>query len=198
MKWLIALMLIPLAAGADSYAPTLPALYAVIDVSPDDTLNLRLEPRNDATVQHQLAHDAKDLQVILLSREGNWAYINEGDQTGWAATRFLERQLGDKDQYGLPPTLSCFGTEPFWTVTFTPEGLQIDTPDGTKTYPISSTSPSRVHVMLNIMGFRFAWNDGDQTINAHILPGLCNDGMSDGAYGLHYVDASLSHGCCSL
>lgn len=189
----------PAISCADGYAPTLPAFYDVAGVAVDDSLNVRLEPGADAPIVGKLAPDATDLQVVLLSLEGNWAYLNLGEQSGWVSRRFLERQLPEKDRYGLPPTLSCFGTEPFWSVDFTPEGLTLTTPEGSTTHAITATAPSREHVMLNVMGFRFEWRDSDQTVTGHILPGLCNDGMNSAVFGLHYVDTrSATKGCCSL
>lgn len=202
MQRLISALLIliwPLVTLADDYAPALPALYDVIDVAGDDTLNVRSEPNSAAPILETLPNNAVGLQVVQLSLEGNWAHISQGERSGWVARQYLTAQHTPKDAYGLPPTLTCFGTEPFWSITFTPDGLKLATPEATDIHPITSASPSPENVSLSAMGFRFEWMNADRPVRAHILPGLCNDGMSDAVYGLHYVDNRMMNtGCCSL
>lgn len=189
----------PLIASPDSVAPALPALYSVTDVASDDRLNVRQAPDGAAPVLFTLAPNATDLEVVQLSLEGNWANVSQGEQSGWVARRFLIAQPALRDAHGLPVTLTCFGTEPFWSLNFTDDGLQIATPESTKTYSVINSMPSRDNVLLNTNGFRFEWMDEDRIVNAHILPGLCSDGMSDARYGLHYVDDRMTNtGCCSL
>jgi uncharacterized membrane protein len=193
------LMLWPFIASTDSIPPALPALYSVAGVASEDKLNVREAPNGAATVLGTLAADATDLEVIQLSLEGNWAYINLGEQSGWVARRFLIAQHTEVDGYGLPVALTCFGTEPFWSLDFTTDGVKIATPEGAITYPVINATPIRTNVLLNTNGFRFEWMHDDDIVKALILPGLCSDGMSNARYGLHYVDDRMTHtGCCSL
>lgn len=195
----IALLLWPFGAAADSYAPVLPALYNVIDVARDDTLNVRQDPNSAAPIVTTLPHDAADLYVVQLSREGNWGYISRGELSGWVSVRFLQEQAPERDAIGLPPTLTCFGTEPFWSMQFTNAGLTLSTPQGNTVHPLTNTSPAAENVNISAFGFRFEWQADEQQVRSHILPGLCNDGMSDALYGLHYADNLMGNtGCCSF
>ncbi len=202
MKRLIYLLLIviwPIWASADDIAPALPALYDVIDVAPDDRLNVRLLPTTDAPIIEILGHNATNVEVVALSKQGNWGYVTMGEIGGWVSLRFLQRQQASKNYLGLPPTLYCFGTEPFWTITFQADAITISRPEGTETYPIVTSSPSLVETSVSVTGFRFEWQNGDNRVRGHILPGLCSDGMSETVYGLHYVDTFLPNaGCCGL
>lgn len=199
LRFAILLLFWPLVAGADSYAPPLPALYDVTDVAADDHLNIRLLPKADAPVIDTLDPGTTDLQVVGLSLQGNWAYISRGEMSGWVAFRFLQRQRTVKTSLGLPPTLRCFGTEPFWTITFNVDDITLSRPEGDATFPILSTSPSLENAAVNVTGFLLNWMHDERRVRAHILPGLCSDGMSDTIYGLHYVDTFMPNsGCCSL
>ena len=199
LRLAILLLLWPLVASADSYAPALPALFDVIDVARDDTLNVRQDPNSTAPIVTTLPHDAADLHIVQLSLEGNWAYVSQGYQSGWVSVRFLQQQPVEQNAIGLPPTLTCFGTEPFWSLQFTNQGLALSTPQGDTVHPLTYSSPAAENVNLSAMGFRFEWMTDDRRVRSHILPGLCNDGMSDTRYGLHYVDNLMGNtGCCNL
>ena len=187
-------------AGADSIDPAFPALYSVVGVDIDDTLNIRALPDAKAEIVGQLAYDAADIEVTALSREGQWARMNFGEKTGWAAARFLLRQPEVTNGLGLPLGLTCFGTEPFWTMAFLDETtLNYLTPEGETRFAILSTSPSPGFTQIAETGYRFTWQSDQAEVTAHILPGQCSDGMSDRAYGLHYIDNERPRiGCCSL
>ena len=186
-------------AQADTVPPILPALYAVTGVANDDKLNVRSAPDGTAAVVHQLAHDATDIQVVQLSLEGNWAYVSQGERSGWVARRFLAPTPSETDSYGLPVSLTCFGTEPFWAIAFKPKGLQIITPQDAQIFPITTPGFLPQDAQIGRFGYRFTWMEGNTAVRAYILPGLCSDGMSDAVYGLHYVDTRTQNaGCCSL
>lgn len=187
-------------AAADSIAPPLPALYGVAGVAADDRLNVRAEPDARAPVIGDLAHDATAIEVFAFSKEGLWAQVNIGEGTGWAALRFLAPQAEHTDALGLPAGLSCFGTEPFWNLSFLDEVTLIRrTPDTQTAHPIVSTAPDAAFVRIAQTGYRFIWQSGMTDVTAHILPGQCSDGMSDRRYGLHYIDNDGPRvGCCSL
>ncbi|MCK0095503.1 hypothetical protein MWU60_07960 [Yoonia sp. F2084L] len=187
-------------ATADEIDPFFPALYAVTGVAENDTLNIRAAPDGDAAVIGALAHDARDIEVITLSRQGGWALVNASENAGWAAFRFLNRQDQRVMSLGLPEGLRCFGTEPFWSITFG-GGAVLDyaTPGSIMRHSITSMSPAPENVSVAEFGYRFVWQSQGEDVTAHILPGRCSDGMSDRIYGLHYVDNQRpSTGCCSL
>ncbi len=184
---------------ADQPRPILPALYQVTGVAENDVLNVRAAPDAAATMIDGFVHNARDIQVIELSLSGRWALVNTDEQAGWVAFRYLERQAEETGFAGLPASLYCFGNERFWNLRLTADGLTLARPEGQDTYPITFAAPSVEHVALGESGFLFTWMAGNQPVRAHILPGRCSDGMSDLAYGLHYVDTYLMNsGCCSL
>ena len=185
---------------ADTVDPPLPALYSVTGVASDDSLNIRAHPDTQAAVIGTLAHDVTDIEVIALSREGKWALINAGERAGWVSARFLARQDLSTTSVGLPLGLTCFGTEPFWDITFQDNrSLIYATPEGTASHLIQSMQPRPDYIDLATVGLRFVWRSSDRDVTAHILPGQCSDGMSDRTYGLHYIDdLGPKVGCCSL
>ena len=198
---LIALaLLFPFWVMADEPRPNLPALYQVTGVAEDDVLNMRAGPDAGAAMIDAFTNDARDIQVIDLSLSGRWALVNTDEQAGWVAFRFLKRQPDLVGAAGLPASLQCFGTEPFWNLRIADvDSVVLTTPDGRTVHPLTDTSLAAPFVDLAAAGFRFTWLLDGQPVVSHILPGRCSDGMSDLAYGLHYIDSRLSHpGCCSL
>jgi uncharacterized membrane protein len=187
-------------ANADSIDPPLPALYSVTGVGTGDSLNLRAGPSGRDAIIGTLAPDANGIEVVALSREGNWAMVNHGESAGWAAMRFLTPQPVATTMLGLPIGLQCFGTEPFWDITFFDEmNLILNTPEGETGHAITANAPAPEFVNLPETGFHFAWRKNREIVSAHILPGACSDGMSNRRYGLHYIDdQGLRRGCCSL
>lgn len=202
MRVLLSILLACWAASAtaDEIDPTLPALYAVTGVAANDDLNIRAAPDGDAAMIGALAHDARDIEVITLSREGRWALVNADEGSGWVAFRFLNRQDQRVTSLGLPEGLTCFGTEPFWSITFSDVPvLDYASPESTSRHSITSMSPAPENASVTEFGYRFVWRSQGKDITAQILPGRCSDGMSDRSYGLHYVDDEGPRtGCCSL
>ena len=187
-------------AAADSIASPLPALYGVTGVAADDTLNVRAAPDARSQAIGTLGPDAGPLEVVELSLKGNWALLNSGETAGWVAMRYLTLQPVTTTILGLPVGLQCFGTEPFWDITFFDEmNLILNTPEAETGHAITANSPNPTFVNLAKTGFTFAWRVNRDIVTAHILPGACFDGMSDRRYGLHYIDdQGLRRGCCSL
>ena len=189
----------PTLSPADEARPSLPALYQVSDVAEDDVLNIRAAPDASSSILGSFSHDASDIEVVELSLSGQWARVNIAEQSGWVSLRFLKLQRVETGFAGLPAGLTCFGTEPSWDMQLTDQGLVLAQPNGRQTFPITFTAPLADNVNLGESGFLFTWDAGESMVHAHILPGRCNDGMSDRVYGLHYVDTYLPNaGCCSL
>lgn len=190
------LLLAPTTALAD--LPVLPELFSVSGVSASDVLNIRLDPNASAEIIGTLAPSAKDIEVVGLSENGNWALVNSAERSGWVAKRFLRMQPDVWQNGKLPATLSCMGTEPFWHIGFTDSTATLDTPD---TAPVSYRI---THV--NDRGFAEdrirAVQAGAMT--AVIFPQQCSDGMSERSYGLQAVitlregDRPMLAGCCTI
>lgn len=198
--WILLFCVLAPVAQADEADPPLPALYAVTSVAADDWLNVRAAPDAGAERIGSLNPNARDIEVIAFSRAGQWAMINSFETAGWVAARYLERQPVETHAMGLPTGLQCFGTEPFWDMSFSPpRDIALRTPEKETRHALLSQAPSAMHVDLPLTGFRFSWQGASGPVTAHILPGRCSDGMSDRAYGLHYIDDQGPRaGCCSL
>jgi len=181
----------------------LPTLFDVTDVASDDVLNIRAAPTATAAIIGTLPPHARDIEVVGYDKSGRWARINTGESSGWAALRYLAYQVDVWNPDTLPPTLRCFGTEPFWG--FMPQGNTVvfSTPDVAHTGMI-------IERVLSTGVFRDPRRSvlaADDTLRmtAVIVPMACSDGMSDRAYGL---DASvilegngkpqMLTGCCSI
>lgn len=190
----------PLTAAADSVPPVLPALYQVVGVASDDQLNIRAEPDAASDIIGALAFDRTAVEVIAFSTAGGWAMVNHQERAGWVAARFLQRSAPVAGPLGFSArNLSCFGTEPFWSLVITDDRVVLSTPEGNAQHPISAVYGSGAGAFLGANTVFFDWSADGVPVRSHILPGMCNDGMSDLAYGLHYIDDAFGHrGCCSL
>lgn len=200
MRWfaLLLVLLLPVSAIAQS----LPALYDVANVEPDDVLNIRIAPDASSPVMGELPHNEVDIEVISFDASGKWGQVNVGERAGWVAMRFMDRTLAPGNSL-LPRPLICFGTEPFW---------KLDINSG----PIAELGlfdePSRR--MLGLWILSSVNRDGRYAVlaegrgtqmTAFVQRRLCSDGMSDRVYGLDMdlVVRSKEHtkifsGCCSL
>lgn len=183
-------------------AEALPALFDVSGVASDDVLNVRSAPGVGNSIIGTLDATARNIEVVDLNETGDWAQINVDEATGWISMAFLTRQTGQPDD-ALPRPLTCFGTEPFWS-------LDIDTG------PVASLSrPAEEPIEVTMLDPVTASNrtdryaifgqGGDRVYTFIFHRDACNDGMSDRAYGMS-VDLFLTEeagvnyvtGCCSL
>jgi uncharacterized membrane protein len=177
----------------------LPAAFAVQGVAADDILNIRAEPDAASAVVGTIPPDALGVEVVRLSDDGAWGQIGTAEGNGWVAMRFLSA-LPAPEQGLLPRPMRCFGTEPFWSVTFPPtRGAVHATPEGETPQTIYSQSQAQ---------------EGHLVILEEAAPILrtlmiareaCSDGMSDRTYGFSvrmFTEGpegnSLLRGCCTL
>ncbi len=187
----------------------LPALYDVRGVAADDTLNIRQAPSASSTIIGTLAPDATGIEVVAKGPTGSWGRINTGEQSGFVSLAFLTRQPGQPTIMDTPVT-QCFGTEPFWGITFRHTGATTggtwSTPEETRdlSFLIGPRAAGRAD--------RFAiTGTGTSLVTKRTLTGViraeyCTDGMSDRQYGLAIdllslkggTDRTLFTGCCSI
>lgn len=180
----------------------LPTLFDVTGVAQDDRLNIRATPNASAEILGTLAPDARDIEVVGNDASGRWARVNTGEQSGWVAMRYLMYRVDVWQDDALPPTLRCFGNEPFWSLA--PEGdtLVMQTPQTRTTLPLRSVVSTGI--------FRdprrgIIAQDTQTRLGATVVPMACSDGMSDRAFGLDVTvmieDADgtvMLTGCCSI
>ncbi|MCH2094447.1 MAG: SH3 domain-containing protein [Rhodobacteraceae bacterium] len=194
--FLIVLTLTATAARADVF----PALYDVIGVAADDVLNIRAAPDAGSEKVGELLPTDKMVEVIALNARGTWGQVNSAERSGWVSMKFLVRREGTEGAV-LPLPLSCFATEPFWTLDLKPDNeVHFD----------RFTDP-----MLALTLFQFGRSanrsdvfgfvaQGSVTLSGTVRRATCNDGMSDRIYGLDLQlmqlgsEIHLWSGCCSL
>ena len=196
-----------LIAAATSAAATqeyiLPTLFDVTGVAADDVLNVRAAPAAHAEIVGTLSPDARDIEVVAHDDTGQWAQVNTGERSGWVALRFLAYQVDVWPPEGLPQSLHCLGTEPFWSFRPGDGAILFSTPE-------MQDSSLRIAQVMSTGVFRDPRRTvtalgEDLAMTAVIVPMACSDGMSDRAYGLD-VTAILEEkgtprlltGCCSI
>lgn len=193
----LALCIWPLAGLAQN----LPALYSVEGLADSDTLNVRQGPSTDFDILDKLPHDAKGLEVVETDKTGQWGLINVKEQTGWVSLKYMERQPGQPDT-GLPRSLSCFGTEPFWSFTVAPNlSASFSQPSRETKIDALIVVPSQNRTDRHAL----FGDAGDRVFTTMVGHSLCSDGMSDQLYGLS-VDllvtdeaaVNVYSGCCSV
>lgn len=175
-----------------------PKLHDVTGVASDDILNVRAEPHASAAIIGTLTHDGTGIEILGADTTGKWGLLNIGEQTGWAALRYL-RAIPETGGYQLSRQFTCFGTEPFWSLAVE-QGSQ-----ATLTQP--GAEPQTMQAGLLSTGRnrtdRFLLELGADALLL-ISHAQCSDGMSDLLYGLDASLISLSNGpvlssgCCTL
>lgn len=196
--------------SAAAIAQPLPAVFDVTGVAADDVLNVRAAPRAGAEKIGALAHDATGIEVVQISDNGKWGQVNVDGVSGWAALRFMRRD--DAAGADLPKGLVCFGTEPFWDLSFSRDG----TANGQW---FMFDLPGEEGAVYQAYWSDRAINRGDDAFAFELLQELtgtgvgasgiirreyCNDGMSEQRFGLSVNmilqrDARMFvNGCCSI
>lgn len=182
----------------------LPGLADVVGVAANDSLNLRAASSAKAEIRGTLAPDAKGIEIIGFDQSGGWAEISRGELSGWASAKFL-RLRGDSWAAGaLPANVACYGTEPFWNLRRTADGMEFSTPD---------SAPRKLE-LRRVMDRGLAEDatraliagDAAGRVTAVIQPEICSDGMSDRRFGLSTIvildgansPSRMLSGCCSI
>ncbi len=203
MKALPALLLLLAAGGGAAAAPALPALHDVRGVAAGDVLNVRAGPTTDAPVIGTLAPDATAIEVVAIDATGGWAQHNLGEGAGWSALRYLAERPGQWAPGALPPTLACFGTEPFWSLRREDGAMVVEIPEVRRVLgseaALDTGIPGDPRRALVLTG-------ATTRITATLTPAACSDGMSDRAFGLGAMVVleeekavpMLLTGCCSI
>ena len=203
MRLFLCLLLLALPAFAQTQ---LPALYEVTGVSEDDVLNIRTAPTADAAIIGAFTPGQSGIEVISI--DGNWGMVNSGEQSGWTSMRYLMQQANTQDIPVAEQAFSCYGTEPFWSLTHTPaqsillnalySEKTLSLPNPTVTFPIGFVPRDGVLVA----------KDDTSRLTAFVNLQSCNDGMSDRQFGMSISvlvegisspdDSYVLKGCCTL
>lgn len=201
MRYFVPILLAGILAGPPASAQSLPQLHEVINVGEGDVLNIRSAPSASAAIIGTLAPDARGVEVVAANEAGTWGQVNHGEGSGWVNLGFLSAVGVHIDNYNLPVGLACYGTEPFWSLSNTDGALRFETPDAPeRDMEIWIAQDSGIEGDFRRM-IQMAGIGGPAV--GFLYPAICNDGMSDRAFGLAISlmtapDASLLSGCCSL
>lgn len=179
-------------------AQTYPALHDVADVAANDQLNVRAAPTATADKRGVLAYDAINIEVTAVDDTGKWGQINLGEGAGWVSLRYLKRHDNNPD-YALAQTLTCYGTEPFWSATFQQgQRVQFSLMDDNDETPGAG-------LILPASGMRNLWGMAFGNSVAIFRREQCSDGMSDRSFGLSATlfmtrqgTQAVYGGCCSI
>jgi len=182
-------------------AQDLPGHYRVRDVAANDVLNIRDLPDAKAAIIGTIEPFAFNVEVLDITADGRWGRVSNIEGEGWAAMRYLEAT--PPAPHTLPRPMTCFGTEPFWAVNMFPDGDEYATPDGTVPLNLVREAVSDAGYPG---GYLMEFEEGPTLTRSLIITReMCNDGMSDFAFGLAvrmFTIApdgnSLHQGCCSL
>ncbi|MBO9465885.1 SH3 domain-containing protein [Tropicibacter sp. R15_0] len=183
-------------------AQDFPALYNIVGVASDDTLNVRAKPTSKSPVIAERAHDETYIEVLQLDPSGKWALVNNGEAgQGWLFARYLEAVPGGN--FPDWPHMYCGGSESPWGIRFTQGGKselrQNYEPDG---YPLMAGALRTGSEHLTDHGLR-AKGDGIEVLIS-VRKEICHSTMIDAAYGLmssvfvNGEDESFHQGCCRL
>lgn len=191
----VAALLSPLPVWADAF----PASYQVKDVAEGDVLNIRTNPSSTAEKIGEIGPYGINIEVLETTPDGTWGKVGVPEGNGWVSMRYLEA-TPNEDPYLVPRPLSCFGTEPFWSISLYPRGAEYNSPD-TGAVPMAvleeATSPEGYFIRL----------EEGPTLNRTLIVSRqkCGDGMSDREFGfatLMFLSAPDGNetfsGCCSL
>ncbi|KNG93340.1 COG3650 family protein [Pseudaestuariivita atlantica] len=199
-RLILSLVLLVWSAAAATAQTALPALFDVANVASDDVLNIRAAPSSGAPIVGALSFAARNVEVVETSADGRWGRVNTGEQSGWAHLSFLSRVPGQPDS-DLPQPLTCFGTEPFWSLTLEAGEAGLSTPGDVVGFDILTTQRASGRTDR----YSFIATQVLRDLHGVVRREMCNDGMSDRAYGLD-VDlivlrggqAVQLSGCCSV
>ena len=165
-------------------------------VAGDDVLNIREGPTAGSDIIGELG--TYTLNVEVLRTNDGWGYIGAGERSGWVSMNFLAPNPVPENE--LPRPMACFGTEPFWDITFYPRGTQYNDPNiGPRNLTIL-----RERVAPN--GYLIDTLEGPDLTRTLAITALnCNDGMSDRNFGMSITmftetadGNDVRTGCCTL
>lgn len=182
---------------AVAHAQELPARFTVTGVAADDVLNVRAGPSARNEILARLAPGQRGVEVVRLSDDGKWGMVAVPESNGWVSMRYLAAEPMPAD--ALPRPVHCYGTEPFWSITFNEDGIVYRSPDDE--LPLSLRTESAL--TDGWQALLYAGVRGDWAVD--IRRGECSDGMSDRLFGLSIklqqsgvgATGALA-GCCTL
>lgn len=180
-----------------------PALHDVMGVAGNDVLNIRSAPSASSAIVGSLGPYQTGVEIVASDRTGKWGLVNANDTSGWISLRYMNRA---QQGYWLDLThsLSCSGTEPFWSLSLGGNRALFGRNGQSTTYSLlaktrSANNPTKA-------GFTAVTSTvNPSSISGFIAAQSCSDGMSDRQYGITLdlmlqknAGMTLLTGCCTL
>lgn len=177
----------------------LPALYQVTGLTEGDHLNMRQGPGVTFDDIGDLQMGQK-VEVIRFGPDGRWAQIGAAETSAWVYRKFLTpAHMARLPNTELPATLTCTGTEPFWSWRVANGKIAFDALSEDK-FPTEEIAWEE-----KTPEDPFSFIIASASWRGILEKKLCSDGMSDGDYGLKAVimgttqaHPRLLSGCCSI
>lgn len=180
-----------------------PALHNVVGVASNDVLNIRREPSASTPIIGYFTPHQIGIEIVATDRSGKWGLVNANNTTGWVSLRYMIR-APQGYWLDLENTLSCSGTEPFWSLSAGGNRLHFDRNGQETAYSLLAKRRSANNI--GRAGFTAVTSTVEpSSISGFLAAQACSDGMSDRRHGIS-IDLILqnsSHmsvltGCCSL
>lgn len=191
--------------------PALCQTYEVTGVASSDSLNIRADvdqvlKSSQAKVIGQIPHNGKGITTtgisIRLDDGSRWREIIHKGVKGWVNARYLEEVGGQ----GLPVSLNCSGTEPFWELKIRGDQARLQ--------DFGADPPNTNYDILDkrygqnrggLWSYHLATDDRKSRLTAIVrLTDQCSPGMGELEYAMEIFllgprpDAGPAQGCCSF
>lgn len=171
--------------------------YAVTGVASNDVLNIRMGPNVTDPKIGEYLPEATGIEVIRTTPDGGWAMVGLGERNGWVAARFLVAEPAEEGV--LPTPMSCFGTEPFWSLRTDAQSAAYNDPEAGRIDTALTTHATGTN------GYLARFDSVETAQHLIITQGYCSDGMSDREFAysaaLFFQSAGGSRsltGCCTF
>ena len=175
-----------------------PQLWSVAGVAADDKLHIRKTASASAEIVGDLAPGTGSLVELEQNEEG-WVRVRSGTVEGWVNGKFLAPVAPATGL--LPATLTCGGTEPFWTIQLADGKAKVNSPDRPTAPELPFSSTKATHDAAFLVTPR-GKGPGYSWLTVSLAPQQCSDGMSSTRYGWSTLALTAEHGfvsgCCRV
>lgn len=184
-----------LAASLEIGAPSFAATYQVTGVEWGDVLYIRASASPKAAIVGAIPYNGQDIDVIGTPSRALWTQVTYRDLKGFVAAKHLKAMAAFT---GLPKSLECHGTEPFWTIKIDPKGSTYQSMDETK-------EPLALDEIQSAANNDSAWFATGGTPKAPVAVAItrgeaCSEGMSDDVFPYSILakipNGGVVSGCC--
>lgn len=199
---MIRLLALLLCLSGPVFAGNFPALFDVVDVASNDSLNIRAKPSGTAVVIGALDHDDTYVQIEALDPTGRWAQVSAGEAgMGWVFSRYLRAVPGAT--FPDWPELRCSGSEVPWSVGYSAKDgvlYRFGYSGESRHLPVGPLMSAAENTQTNV----FMASDGKLHVSATLTKAQCWSTMIEtftGIEALVFVTGEkqqVYYGCCRM